>query len=70
MRALNIYIGQTTPVSGGTLPAAVNVADEGPVDMYWAFSASNNVANGAAPEAFNIAGSYNNVFKIGVSACV
>ncbi len=30
-----------------------------------AFGASNNIANGAAPEAFNINGSYSSVFKIG-----
>jgi len=63
--ALNIYMGQTTPVSGGNASSGVNVADEGPVNMYWAFGASNNIANGAAPEAFNIAGSYDYVFKIG-----
>ncbi len=62
---LNIYIGQTTPVSGGNASSGVNVADEGPAHLYWAFGASNNVANGAAPEAFNINGSYSNVFKIG-----
>ena len=62
---LNIYIGQTTPVSGGNASSGVNVTDEGPADLYWAFSSSNNIANGVAPEAFNIAGSYNNVFRIG-----
>jgi len=62
---LNIYIGQTTPVSGGNASGGVNVVDEGPTDLYWAFSAANNIANGAAPEAFNINGSYDTVFRIG-----
>jgi hypothetical protein len=63
--ALNIYMGQTTPVSGGNASSGVNVTDEGPADLYWAFSASNSIGNGAAAEAFNINGSYNKVFRIG-----
>jgi len=62
---LNIYIGQTTQASGGNASSGVNVADEGPADLNWAFSASNKIANGAAQEAFNITGSYYNVFRIG-----
>ena len=62
---LNVYIGQTTPVSGGNASGGVNVVDEGPADLYWAFSAANKIANGAAPEAFNINGSYDSVFRIG-----
>jgi len=62
---LNLYMGQTTPVSGGNASSGVNVSDEGPSDMYWAFSAMNNIAHGAAAEMFNINGSYDNVFRIG-----
>ena len=62
---LNVYIGQATPVSGGNASGGVNVVDEGPADLYWAFSAANKIANGAAPEAFNINGSYGTVFRIG-----
>jgi hypothetical protein len=62
---LNVYIGQTTPMSGGYGSGGVNVVDEGPTDLYWAFSATNNVAHGVAPDAFLINGSYNSVFRIG-----
>jgi hypothetical protein len=62
---LNVYIGQTTPMSGGNGSGGVNVVDEGPTDLYWAFSATNNIANGVAPDAFLIRGSYNSVFRIG-----
>jgi len=62
---LNIYMGQTTAVSGGNASGGVNVADEGPTDLYWAYSAYNSPGNGVAPEMFNINGSYDNVFRIG-----
>ncbi len=62
---LNVFIGQTTPVSGGNGSGGVNVVDEGPTDLYWAFSAANNIAHGVAPEAFLINGSYGSVFRIG-----
>ena len=62
---LNIYMGQTTPVSGGWASQGVMVNDEGPSQLTNAFSAFNKVTNGAAPEMFNISGSYNNVFRIG-----
>jgi hypothetical protein len=62
---LNVYIGQTTPVSGGNGSGGVNVVDEGPTDLYWSFSAANKIANGVSPEMFLVNGSYNNVFRIG-----
>ena len=62
---LNVYLGQTTPVGGTNPSGALNVVDEGPSDVYWAFSAANNIWNGVAPEMFRINGSYNNVFQIG-----
>ncbi len=62
---LNIYMGQTTPVSGSNTSGGINVNDEGPAGLYWAYSAYNNIANGVTPEMFNIAGSYNTVFRIG-----
>ncbi len=62
---LNLYIGQTSPTTGSNASTGVTVSDEGPSDLIWAFGASNTISNGAAVEAFNINGSYNNVFRIG-----
>ena len=62
---LNVFIGQTTPVSGGNGSGGVNVVDQGPSQLYWTFSAKNTIANGVAPEMFLINGSYNSVFRIG-----
>ena len=62
---LNVYIGQTTPVGGSNASGGVNVVDEGPSPLFWAFSAANNITHGITPEMFNINGSYNNVFRIG-----
>jgi hypothetical protein len=62
---LNIYMGQTTPVSGGWASQGVMVNDEGPSQLTNAYSAFNTITNGVSPEMFNISGSYNNVFRIG-----
>jgi hypothetical protein len=62
---LNIYMGQTTPVSGGWASQGVMVNDEGPSQLTNAYSAFNTITNGVAPEMFNISGSYNNIFRIG-----
>ena len=62
---LNIYMGQTTPVSGGWASQGVMVNDEGPSQLTNAYSAFNSITNGVAAEMFNISGSYNNVFRIG-----
>jgi len=59
---MNLYIGQITDSSGSNASHGVQVDDEGPSHLIDAYVAENNPANGAAPDMFNIKGSYGVVF--------
>ena len=62
---LNIYIGQSTPPTGGWASQGVMVDDEGPSQLTYSYTALNTVSNGPSAGMFNIRGSYDNDFYIG-----
>jgi hypothetical protein len=61
----NLYIGQTTSVTGSNSSNGYSVIDQGPSQLISAFSATNTVTNGVGANMFNIQGSYNRVFSMG-----
>lgn len=63
--ALNLYIGQTTPVDGSRASQGMMVFDNGPTQLSRAYAALNKPTNGVAGEMFYVLGSYANDFYFG-----
>jgi hypothetical protein len=61
---LNIYMGQSTSVSGSNASLGVQVNDAGPSQLIEAYFAKNNPGNGPAVNMFSIEGSYGNIFSM------